>query len=236
MSHLLTSKFGFEPNEVLVLTDLPSDIKDVKTGHASRASIINGMKWLTKDSKAGDSLFFHFSGHGSQVADTDGDESDGLDEILLPADFEKKGAIVDDEIHEILVKKVPVGARLTAVVDSSHSATVLDLDRVHDLDSPTAVESSEEPNANSGEVVMFSSCRDNELSADVKLLAGVVTGALTYSIVDSIENTSSGDWRQHTYRSLMTEMRTKLRAADVKQVPQLSTSPASFDLDTAFLI
>jgi hypothetical protein len=33
----------------------------------------------------GTSLFFHFSGHGSQKADFGGDEDDGMDETILPS-------------------------------------------------------------------------------------------------------------------------------------------------------
>jgi hypothetical protein len=38
------------------------------------------MKWLVKDAKMNDSLAFHYSGHGGQVVDKDGDEDDGYDE------------------------------------------------------------------------------------------------------------------------------------------------------------
>jgi hypothetical protein len=41
------------------------------------------MKWLVNDVKAGDSLFFMYSGHGTQVKDLDGDEDDGLDEAYI---------------------------------------------------------------------------------------------------------------------------------------------------------
>ena len=40
------------------------------------------MKWLLGGVQSGDSLFFHFSGHGSQVIDHSGDEEDGLDETI----------------------------------------------------------------------------------------------------------------------------------------------------------
>lgn len=33
------------------------------------------------------SLFFHYSGHGSQKADYTGDEDDGMDETILPTDY-----------------------------------------------------------------------------------------------------------------------------------------------------
>ena len=41
-------------------------------------------------------------GHGGQTRDLDGDEDDGYDEVIYPADFRKAGHIVDDEMHRIL--------------------------------------------------------------------------------------------------------------------------------------
>lgn len=36
-----------------------------------------GIQWLMADQQPGDSLFFHFSGHGSQQYDRNGDEEVG---------------------------------------------------------------------------------------------------------------------------------------------------------------
>jgi hypothetical protein len=56
-----------------------------------------------------------------------GDEVDGMDEVILPLDFKTKGYIVDDELHDLLVKPLKKGVRLTAIFDSCHSGTALDL-------------------------------------------------------------------------------------------------------------
>ena len=37
--------------------------------------------------RAGDVLFFHFSGHGAQEEDPKGWEEDGMNETILPVDF-----------------------------------------------------------------------------------------------------------------------------------------------------
>lgn len=70
---------------------------------------------------------FHFSGHGSKLPDHDMDEIDGLDETLCPLDFETKGMIVDDEINETIVRPLPQGVTLHAIIDACYSKTVLDL-------------------------------------------------------------------------------------------------------------
>jgi hypothetical protein len=71
------------------------------------------MHWLVEDARPTDTLFFHFSGHGGQIKDLDGDEADGFDEstwfrsqvtgstlsffsVIYPLDFMEAGHILDD--------------------------------------------------------------------------------------------------------------------------------------------
>lgn len=74
-------------------------------------------RWLTSNAQPNDALFFHYSGHGSQVKSQGKDESDGLAETICPVDYESAGQITDDELHEMLVKPLPKGCRLTAIFD-----------------------------------------------------------------------------------------------------------------------
>lgn len=114
----------YKLDEVLVLTD---DQTNDKSKMPTRENILNGFKWLKNGAKSGDSLIMHYSGHGGSVKDVDGDEEDGMDETLCPVDYATAGQIVDDEVHEVLVKGIPKGVRLTAIMDCCHSQSVLDL-------------------------------------------------------------------------------------------------------------
>lgn len=71
------------------------------------------------------------TGHGGQTKDLDGDEEDGYDEVIYPVDFRQVGHITDDEMHRILVKPLQPGTRLTAIFDSCHSGTALDLPYIY---------------------------------------------------------------------------------------------------------
>jgi hypothetical protein len=93
----------------------------------TRQNILEAMRWLVRGATAGDSLFFHFSGHGATVEDKDGDEQDGLDDTICPVDYARAGMIVDDEMNHILVKALPAQVRLTALFDCCHSGSALDL-------------------------------------------------------------------------------------------------------------
>jgi len=138
MKHFLTTKFGFSdaPGKMIVLTD---DQKE-KLKRPTRKNMINAMKWLVNDCKPGDSLFFYFSGHGGQAKDLDGDEVDGYDETILPVDFEQSGEIIDDEMNAIMVKPLPEGVRLTALFDSCHSGTALDLPYIYSDDGKLVIQ------------------------------------------------------------------------------------------------
>lgn len=83
--------------------------------------------WLVQGCRPGDSLVFHYSGHGSQQRNYTGDEVDGYDETLCPLDYETQGMIVDDEINVTIVRPLPAGVKLHAIIDACHSGTVLDL-------------------------------------------------------------------------------------------------------------
>lgn len=93
----------------------------------TKRNIRKAMRWLVEGNRARDSLVFHFSGHGSQQNDYNGDEIDGQDEALCPLDHETEGKIIDDEINRILVRPLVHGAKLHAVIDACNSGTVLDL-------------------------------------------------------------------------------------------------------------
>ncbi|SCU85057.1 LAMI_0C09978g1_1 [Lachancea mirantina] len=123
MFNFLTTRYGYRAEDIVILTDDQQQMMSVPL----RANIIRAMQWLVRDAQPNDALFLHYSGHGGQTKDLDGDEEDGMDDVIYPVDFEAQGHIVDDEMHDIMVKPLPPGVRLTALFDSCHSGTVLDL-------------------------------------------------------------------------------------------------------------
>jgi len=128
ISELVCRRFGFQ--NCLYLTD-EQENPEMKPTYDN---IIEAMKWLVEGAQPGDSLFFHYSGHGGTARDTENDETDGFDETILPLDYSQKGQIVDDVIYENMVKPLPQGCRLTAIFDSCHSGTVMDLPYTYQCD------------------------------------------------------------------------------------------------------
>lgn len=106
---ILTTKFDFKPENIKVLTDQ----------EATRANIISGIKWLTQGVKVGDSIVFHYSGHGSQVMVDDWsatNETDGRDEIICPVDLDWNDPLRDHELGAYF-KRVPKTCETLVILD-----------------------------------------------------------------------------------------------------------------------
>ncbi|SCZ92236.1 BZ3500_MvSof-1268-A1-R1_Chr5-2g07727 [Microbotryum saponariae] len=128
MIKFICERYHYKREDVVQLTDRPgSSNMEIPT----RANILRAMQWLVSDAQPNDSLFFHYSGHGGQAKDLDGDEDDGYDETIYPVDFKNAGQIIDDEMHAIMVARLPQGCRLTAIFDSCHSGSALDLPYIY---------------------------------------------------------------------------------------------------------
>ncbi|HRH41164.1 MAG TPA: caspase family protein [Pyrinomonadaceae bacterium] len=116
----LVRKFNFKPSEIKTL---------LTKQETTRQSILNAFKDLTAKVQAGDIVYLHYSGHGSQVLDDNGDELDGLDETIVPSDYKTRqdGSrnLRDDEIGKFLNElKAKNPANVTFVFDSCFSGTI----------------------------------------------------------------------------------------------------------------
>ncbi len=89
---------------------------------ATRANMVSELTKLVASGAKGDSLVFTYSGHGSWIPDTNGDEVDGRDEMLCPHDINQNQYLLDDDLAEIFARKAE-GVRLYFISDSCHSGT-----------------------------------------------------------------------------------------------------------------
>lgn len=91
---------------------------------ATKAAMFNAIQSLITGGVSGDVLVITYSGHGTYVPDTNGDEIDGLDEALCPYDIQTGGGpLIDDEINTLFAAR-KAGVRVTLISDSCHSGTV----------------------------------------------------------------------------------------------------------------
>lgn len=201
------------------------------------------LRWLMEGSQSGDSLVFFYSGHGSQVPDFDGEEVDGFDESLCPVDYHTEGKILDDEINATIVRPLPYGAKLHAIIDTCRSGTFLDLPLVCKMNKQGNYVweyhqiSTAYKGTSGGTAFCFSACDDNETALDTTAFTSEgVTGALTSSFIKAVQSE-----RSLTYGRLLHSIRTNIyevqkrqhgpNAPDTTQVPQLSSTEV-FDVNS----
>ena len=129
-------------NDVAIIKDLlvgqdfkEHNICELTNSAATKVGIMSALESILQKAKQGDVVYIHFSGHGQQVTDLDGDEDDHYDEAWIPYDARKKyeadvyegeNHIIDDELNSYLNRlraKVGVQGKIIVVADACHSGS-----------------------------------------------------------------------------------------------------------------
>lgn len=108
-------------------------IRDLRNEKAIYSNIVKEFERLIQQSKPGDIVYIHFSGHGQPVEDYDGDEADGWDEAFVPYDagekyvagvYEGDKHFVDDTLNRFLERlrlKLGPSGNIYVVIDACHA-------------------------------------------------------------------------------------------------------------------
>jgi metacaspase-1 len=115
MRQLLGETFGFAAEQIRVLNDRDATAERIR----------EGLAWLFSDYKGGgqDVRLFHFASHGTQVADSVGDEDDMLDEVIVPYDHSWTNPFKDDLLRGIF-EEAPDDVNFTFIADCCHSGSI----------------------------------------------------------------------------------------------------------------
>jgi hypothetical protein len=244
LERALTTYYGFSAKDISALTDL----------QATKKAMQSAIQKLIASGKKGDTLLLHYSGHGSNVPDDNGDEADHRDEILCPTDLDWNDPLRDDWLRKTL-NKLRSGVSLTVIMDCCHSGSntraIIPPDapiKERFLPCPLDLMATESGRKLRGTLrgqlgkaprgrkrksdivhadikeMLITGCRDTQTSADAHI-GGSFNGALTYYLVESIKATQG----KLTYRELHQHTTAKLKKDDFDQVPQLEGRRTSFD-------
>lgn len=232
MAVILKELLGFKDSDIVKLTD----------DQATKANIMNNLKSMLADAKAGkySYLVFSLSSHGTQVPDTSRDEPDRADEAFCPYDLAQKGdqwdtnyIIVDDELHDMFVQ-LPKNVLLEVYLDTCHSGTGLKaidllLDRKPRYLPPPSLEAFEKVDGRRSRGlheallekgmthhILWAGCRADQTSADAKI-GGEYHGAFTYYYCKELRACKNKLPRSE----LVKKIRDDLKKGRYTQVPQL---------------
>lgn len=197
--NFLVNHCGYSPSDIRILTEEAGKTTPTKV------NIEENIKWLVTNNMPGDTLVFHFSGHGANVRDQNKDETDSRDEVLVPLDYTTRGVITDDWLYSNMVKKIVKGCTLLGFTDCCHSGTMFDLkynvksnckykkgENVRNIsyvptewtnDFTLRSECSEETEA---VIILFTGCEDSQTSADAFIMSKN-QGAFTNCLVETLE-------------------------------------------------
>jgi metacaspase-1 len=242
---VLQDFYGFRPRDIRLLTD------GAATGKAMAAGVVG----LLRGATSGDVLVLHFSGHGSNVPDDDGDEADGRDEILCPTDLDWKKPFTDDWLRRTFDRHLKPGISFTVIMDCCHSGTNTRAIQPPDakvvqryLPSPWDLVAAESGRALRGKVrtTLRKSRASSRTLSDIvnadlpevlitgcrdnqtsadAYIGGSFNGALTYSLMAAIRQSRG----RLTYRELHERALKQLRKGRFDQVPQLEGRKTRFD-------
>ncbi|XP_058758820.1 metacaspase-3-like isoform X2 [Vicia villosa] len=184
MKYFLIKEFGFPSDSIFMLTDDKEERNPLKI--PTKYNIQMALRWLVEGSKSGDSLVFHYSGHGTQEVNMN-----EIDHSYRP---------------------LPFGAKLHAIIDACHSGNVLDLSFVCKMNREgyytweNHTSSRNYKDTKGGVAICISACEDGQVSVDTSALSGKeVTGALTYSFIQTVQNEPG-----LTYGHLLSTMRSTI--------------------------
>lgn len=124
LMRILLQQQGFQDKNIITLAD----------EKATKTNILKALENLIAQLGKSDVVVFHFSGHGQQITDLNGDELDGYDEALIPFDALKTSSetykgnnhLLDDELNGYLNrlrKKIGSDGDIVFFLDACHSGT-----------------------------------------------------------------------------------------------------------------
>lgn len=111
-----------------------NEIDTLVNKQATKEGIVTAFQNMANKCNNGDMVYIHFSGHGQQVTDVDGDEEDGWDEAWIPYNacfrydeqkYRGENHLIDDEINVLLTnikRKIGSTGAMLVVIDACHSA------------------------------------------------------------------------------------------------------------------
>jgi hypothetical protein len=237
MAGVLQHKFGFLADNITLLTD----------EEATRDGILAAMDALFDRVGENDIVVIHYSGHGSQMRDREGDELDGFDETIVPNDSGRgrhpNRDVSDDEIYSWILRLSEITPFVTLIFDCCHSGTIArdpfganarwverDKRPIEELPpsplGPGPARGADRDLGASGwlplgeRYVLIASCRDEESSYEYRVRQGddvLRHGTLTYFLSRELVKAGPGA----TYRDVFEPAETQVTTVQPRQHPQM---------------
>lgn len=172
-----------------------------------------------------ETVWIHYSGHGTYIRDLNGDERDGNDECLVPSNYKTFGIIPDDVLNSVLSQFNPK-TKVICIFDCCHSATIADTKFSWEGSTNFSIENirCKIP----GKLITISGCLDNQVSMDAYniLKTRKFEGAMTSCLLLALKE--SRIYHRNIF-NLVDVLKRKLKERKFTQIPKLCST---FNLNT----
>lgn len=217
MYNMLVNIYNIHPHNIIQLTDT-NKIKP------TRKNIIQSLELLKDKSNNSilDEIVIYYSGHGNQIKEIiSNNEIDGMDEVIVPLDWESDGLITDNKLHSIL-KNYNENINVKCIFDSCNSGTILDLqyNYYYNTDNNSTNIIDRENNKLSNNIICISGCKDKQTSNVVLNSDGVWKSALTTILIQLFSKHNNGV----TFHSLDKQLNDYMVNQKLSQAPVISSS------------
>lgn len=236
----------------------PANIRTVLNEKATKSNIIKELDLLGRRSRPGDFIYIHFSGHGQQMADDNGDEPDSLDEAFIPYDayyryipgrYEGENHLRDDELEyriDHIRRQIGAKGNVIVVLDACHSGTgtriVDDDDYIRgtsyifapDNFVPSPVDTAlVRLNFHTGEdlspITVFSACQPDELNYEYKQgKPAIHYGSLSFFFCESVNEHKQPETNHAFFLRLKDKMVTYFRERNRSQTPYFESTAGDY--------
>lgn len=167
--------------------------------YPTKNNIYKQIREILRKAKKTDYIFIYYSGHGSQLgySNANREESDKMDECIIPVDYnpkKKSSVITDDEISKLLSTflKNKKTVSVFMMFDCCHSGTICDLKYTYNYNrnNNKFVKNESTPKDSiDAHVLVLSGCKDDsvswedivEYSESNASLQGILTGSFLYN-------------------------------------------------------
>lgn len=222
---------GYNDFEVLCDTDVFDTVR-FSALKPSASNIVQSffrlIEW-TRENPDGH-VFLHYSGHGTQVADSSwvfdetkkiwcGEEEDGKDECIVTQDLQ---LISDDQLHW-LFRQMPSTIKLFSLMDSCHSGSAFDL-KYYMKSATESMTVTSVPDLEA-DIFMLSGCRDDQYGQSY-MFGSKWYGVMTYAFLYLMNYMSKYNVNEFALGDIWKYM--GMICSNFPQVPQASFSKNKF--------
>lgn len=175
--NMLIDAYDYNASDITIMRDDSGDFME-----PTKTNIVNQLNILISESQNLEEIWFHYSGHGSQLQD----QNSELKQIIIPSNYQEEGVIKDSDILDI-IKQISNPCRAIMVFDCCHSGSICDMPWTFEYIGQSFAKSQTNTiSIDNKNIYVFSGCRDNQTSADSSNTLDQSVGAFSNALVECL--------------------------------------------------